>query len=608
MKSLRPNRGLPFLLGALLVWLLFEALQAAVVLGLGSGATPLPKVAAVFALHGIAWTIITLWLLETSSLLTRVRSRAFVVAAHLVFFFVVAAADALVRRVTSEVFIGPVTVGFARTMLYYADVTALSYIVAVWLGKVAEAREELVRHSKHELALQTHLARARLGYLHAQLQPHFLFNALGTVSELIFENPAEAIRTFRQLLAVLRAAASRDVAEIPLKEEIEVLLPYLEVQRARFSDWLEIELDIDEGARDLRVPPLILQPLVENSIRHGLRARSSRGRISIAAHVRGKQLVLSVTDNGVGLSPRHGVRKGGVGLSNTEERLRTLYGAAATFRLFNDDAGGTVAEVSMPARGESPERADQPEAAAAVTVRTPGFAQRHPAIAIVIGCVVAAALWTQQSYAYMVMSGQLGDTTPMDVLKNDFVLVAAWAAMVPAATLTARRFPPTGQRWLGATLLHLCVVFALGLAHSVVTMFYRNASDLSGLVTTFRGSFTITLLVYLGSLAYSQRRVLEDWLAHRQVAALRLCAEITEAQIGAASMSVSPESLDFTLRELERYAEDNPLEAERAVARLGSELRSRLETAGESAPWTEGSGVSGPGRGEDRVERLAMGA
>ncbi|HEX5576916.1 MAG TPA: hypothetical protein VFX40_01015, partial [Gemmatimonadaceae bacterium] len=121
-----------------------------------------------------------------------------------------------------------------------------------------------------------------------------------------------------------------------------------------------------------------------------------------------------------------------------------------------------------------------------------------------------------------------------------------------------------------------------------------------------RGSFTVTLLVYLGVLAYSQRRVLEEWLAERQVAALRINAEITEARIAAASMSVSPESLDFTLRELERYADSDPLEAERAIARLGSELRSTLETAREAAPREEGSDGSGSRGAEDRIERLAM--
>lgn len=606
MKSDWLARRAPVLVGALVVWLIFEALQAAMVIGLGTGTTPVHVVAVVFALHALAWTFITLGIFEWASFLAQRFSRPVALAGHVVAFVIVAALDAFVRRAVSELFAGPPSVSFQRTMLYYADVTALSYIVALWVGKVVEARQALVVQSRHELALRNHLARARLSYLHAQLQPHFLFNALGTVSELIFESPAAAKRTFRQLLAVLRATASRDVAEIPLKEEIDVLLPYLEVQRTRFSDWLQIDLDIGDDVRELRVPPLILQPLIENSLRHGLRGRSSRGRISISANREGNKLILAVRDNGAGLSAHPGSRRGGVGLANTEERLRTLYGDDAEFRLVNDESGGTVAEISMPARMESSDSAADIAEGSTAIAKQQGFAQRHPALAIAIGCLVAAALWTQQSYAYMVMSGRLGDTTLLDLVRNDFVLVAAWAAMVPAAAWMARHIPVTGRRWIPATMLHVCAVFGFGLLHSLVAVLYRSPSDLGRILATFRGSFTVTLLVYLGVLAYSQRRVFEEWLAERQVAALRINAEITEARVAAASMSVSPESLDFTLRELERYADSDPLEAERAIARLGIELRSTLETAREAVPREDGSDGSGSRGAEDRIERLAM--
>ena len=118
----------------------------------------------------------------------------------------------------------------------------------------------------------------------------------------------------------------------------------------------------------------------------------------------------------------------------------------------------------------------------------------------------------------------------------------------------------------------------------------------------------VTLLVYLGSLAWSQRRVLEEWLAARQVAALRLNSEITEARIAAASLSVAPETLDFTLRELERYAASEPLEAERIIAQLGSELRASLESVAMDRGADAPSGGSGAAGREDRVKRFAMGA
>jgi two-component system sensor histidine kinase AlgZ len=261
---------------ASLVWLFFAMAQALLVIGLGSGARPAWQIAVVFAIHAAVWTSLSLVIREWSRRLSATRTRMAWLAGHIVALLAASVVDAFVRREMSAMFGAPPSIIFARTMLYYADLTTLSYILAVWLGRVLDAREIILAQARHELSLRSQLARTRLAYLHAQLQPHFLFNALGTVSELIFENPAAAIRTFRQLVAVLRAAASRGTTEIPLREEIEVLQPYLEVQRARFSDWLEIDLEIDDAVREQPVPPLILQPLVENSIRHGLRDRSSR--------------------------------------------------------------------------------------------------------------------------------------------------------------------------------------------------------------------------------------------------------------------------------------------------------------------------------------------
>lgn len=124
----------------------------------------------------------------------------------------------------------------------------------------------------------------------------------------------------------------------------------------------------------------------------------------------------------------------------------------------------------------------------------------------------------------------------------------------------------------------------------------------------FRGTIPITLFVYVGVLAWSQRRVFEEWLAERQVAAMKINAGITEARIAAASMAVAPESLDFTLHELEKYAADNPLKAEQAIARLGSELRATLEGGFDGHPPDDVSARGRALRGEDRVERLAVGA
>ena len=590
------------------VWLFFAAAQAALVMGLGNSSLPPRLIIANFGLHALVWTAITIALRRIHP---RIRLRGGPLGSllgHLALLLCASVLDALTRRAISAALIAPPAVSFARTMLFYADMTTLSYFLAVWIGRVIDAREALLAQTRHELALRAQLARARLEYLHAQLQPHFLFNALGTVSELIFENPVAAIRTFRQLLAVLRSAASRDSSEIPLKEEIAILTPYLEVQRTRFSDWLEIDLHIAADAAELLVPPLLLQPLVENSIRHGLQGRSSRGRITVRADVQGDRLILSVRDNGAGLKVSNGIRRMGVGLSNTEERLRTLYGSEATLSLYNDDAGGAVASVVMPARRALPgSKLEKTSPLETLPVRT-GFADRRPVATLLTGGALASLLWTQQSYAYLALAGRLGEKTPVDIARDDFVMVAMWTAMVPAVIWIARRLPLGGGTKSYAAVLHTLAFVSLGAAHSILATMYRNAGDPTDWISTLRGSMPLTLLVYLAALAYSQRKVFQEWLAERQVAAMRINTEITEARIAAASVSVAPESLDFTLRELERYAATDPLEAERVIAQLGVELRATLETVSMDRSPDEPSGGGAAAGREGRVERLAMGA
>ncbi|MGK2963606.1 MAG: sensor histidine kinase [Gemmatimonadaceae bacterium] len=593
-------------ISALVVWMALAAARSAILIGLGSGTTPWWKIVSLNAVNAITWTLITL-AVRNLSLRIRDRTLFFRIGCHIAAIVLVGIIDVFVRRTAHELMIGPAPLTFLQTVIYYVDLTVLSYILAIWLASVIDARDRLFWQTRHEIALRAQLARARLSYLHAQLQPHFLFNALGTVSEQIFENPASAVRTFRQLLAVLRAAASRDAAEIPLEEEVESLMPYLEVQRTRFSDWLEIELDIQPDAAGVSVPPLILQPLVENSIRHGLRGRSSKGRVTITGRVRGDRLVLSVHDNGAGLSAARESLRSGVGLSNTEERLRTLYGSDARLRLFNDDLGGAIAEVSIPARrGISDSTEPDPAAPETVVTREDGFVQRHPFLALAGGCLLASALWTQQSYVYLTLSGRLGDRSLADIIVDDFVLVSLWALMVPIVILISRRVPVAGPRWALHALVHAVAAIVLGLAHASAAAAYRGG-DYTAL-SQFRGSFGITLLVYLGVVAYSHRRILDEWLAARHLAALRISAGITETRIAAASMAVAPESLDFTLNELERYAVDNPLKAEQAIARLGSELRATLEAGYEGQPAPLDSGLAGTSAGENRVKRFAMGA
>ncbi len=245
--------------------------------------------------------------------------------------------------------------GWMGALYYWLDYNIITYLVIVIAGRALELHEQYVERATRSIALGTQLARARLEFLQKQLQPHFLFNTLNATAELTHEAPTLAARTLRQLRALLSSVMALGERErVPLREELEALLPYLEIQRIRFSDWLVIEQNIEPAALDVLVPPLLLQPLVENAIQHGLAGRRDPGRVTITARVRGDELFLTIRDDGAGYSPRQANRQG-VGIRNTEERLRALYREAHSFSVRAAAPHGTLAEIVLPAlRGSSP--------------------------------------------------------------------------------------------------------------------------------------------------------------------------------------------------------------------------------------------------------------
>lgn len=199
--------------------------------------------------------------------------------------------------------------------------------------------------------LEMQLARSHLQALKMQLHPHFLFNTLHTISELIHYDPAIAERTVARLGDLLRLTLeSEDVQEVSLRQELEFLRKYLEIEQTRFHDRLSVDFQIDPQSLDARIPNLILQPLVENAIHHGIAASPTAGRIQIAAQRDDGMLRLQVQDNGGGLPTgweQHGVKEG-IGISNTRERLRQLYGRRHRFELRERPEGGLEVNLEIP--------------------------------------------------------------------------------------------------------------------------------------------------------------------------------------------------------------------------------------------------------------------
>jgi two-component system LytT family sensor kinase len=235
-----------------------------------------------------------------------------------------------------------------RSIEYTADTGVLLY----WMTVLVEHSYVFYKRYQHSVInaarLQTELVRAQLHALRMQLHPHFLFNALHTVTELVHDDPDLAERTIARLSELLRLfLASSTVHEVSLGEELRILDLYLDIERTRFEDRLQVHIDVPNELSEAMVPSLVLQPLVENAIRHGLGRQSMPGWISIAAEKYGNTLVLRVTDNGAGPPAKPGE---GMGLSITRGRLESLYGPSQSLILRSVPAGGAEARITMPYR------------------------------------------------------------------------------------------------------------------------------------------------------------------------------------------------------------------------------------------------------------------
>ncbi|MFP5246275.1 MAG: sensor histidine kinase [Thermoanaerobaculia bacterium] len=202
------------------------------------------------------------------------------------------------------------------------------------------------RREQHAVQLQAQLAEARLDALRMQINPHFLFNTLHAISALVERDPGGVRRMIARMSELLRHTIdSHATDEIPLREELAFLKRYIEIMEIRFQGRLHVTTAIDEKALDALVPNLILQPIVENALEHGVNRVEGDGRIEIAVRRDGSRLLLTVRDNGPGVEPKN---RSGVGLANTRARLAQLYGNEAAVTLADAAEGGTLASIALP--------------------------------------------------------------------------------------------------------------------------------------------------------------------------------------------------------------------------------------------------------------------
>lgn len=538
----------------------------------------------VFALSEVyCWTMLTVaiwaWLAAVDRWRPTLPER---IGAHLFGIFVTALVDTAWRRTALRLLHYHMPLPFQGTLLYYLDLTTAAYVAILITRRVVDARAALVAHERRELILRAQVAQAQLEYLEAQLQPHFLFNSLGAVIELAHEAPSAAARMLRKLAVLLQFAVHGRGQTVTLREELQALEPYLDIQRLRFADWLTIEQQVSPDALETRVPRLTLQPLVENALRHGLTSRTERGRITITAASESGMMQLAVADNGVGLTTSVRRPHSGIGLRNLEHRLSTLYGERAAVALRAAPGGGAVTEVRVPTDNRlalSEEREAATEMPHTIADRLPELLRRRPILTIALAWLIWGVISIQLSVAWLVFRNRFqGVDMLLSVFADNMTAIVIWALITPAILALGRRVPMIGPKQVWRLALHGACAAAFALVHFAIWQ-SLTMPKMQLWAPPYLSTMLWTVMLYAVLVALSSYRELADWLRERETATARLSAELAEAQLTAAALRFDP---DVVLNRLERAANlvlvDTAL-AERALTQLAEHLRESLDSA-----------------------------
>lgn len=508
-----------------------------------------------------------------------------VVALHVPALILAALIDCGVSRWASHLITGQIPMwSFPAMLVFYADFDIVAYVAAVAVAEALFVRRALADRQRLAKRLESSLSRARLDYLEAQLQPHFLFNSLGAVSELAFDAPATASRVLHQLTAIFRTALAKKGDEVTLGEEIVGIEPYLDIQRIRFADWLTIDYHVDEAAVDCLLPRFVLQPLVENAIKHGLIGRSAAGHIEISATVEAGSLFVRVTDNGVGLDAASASAGRGIGLTNVRDRLAILYGDDDLLRLIDNSAGGTIAELTIPARrrGDAPPATtDRSTPVVAIgdgdlrVLEMPALFRR-PAVGTAVIWFVCGLIWTQQSIAYQMLRPRAGDVSWASAAGTDMTSALIWALLTPVVLLFGKRFPIRRPFVGGRVLVYLVAAVVTTFAH-VALLQHLTMPELAISSPNWQATFLVDFAIFSVLVAIGHRGVLLEWLHAREMAAAALTAELATAQTRAAKLQMIPPVLLNSLDGIAETVRHDPARTERQLARLADYLRLALE-------------------------------
>ena len=477
-------------------------------------------------------------------------------------------------------------VSATASAFYYLDLSVAVLVLAAVAIELYGSRLALAVNARRHLALEARLLEVRHDLLTLQLQPHFLFNALNSVADLVREAPADGAGVLRNLRTLFLATTQRSSqAAVTMAEELEVVDAYIGVARARHADTLIVTRDIDDVALSATVPPLSLQPLMENAIQFALMSDSAQRTVGLRATVEDGRLRVVVTNSHAGRDrPTPGL---GIGLRNTRERLGHLFGKDYALSLSVDATIATatldVPFVAMPEeRGDDVTTVRLPTGEFAIvtapgpisTVRRRLLAPIPAAVLIGGFWLLAWMFWAFQMHFYRLARGITGKPILASGLA-DLVSAVTWMALTPIALALGQRFPVSGAQWKRALLLHVTAALGSSAANIgvIVAVYGREGIPTNNLLNQAVVNFAIYALL----VAWTHANQVARWFDERQTATRRLEAELARARWDAMEMKLAPESIADELERLAELVGVDAREAEEEVLDMADTLRRMLE-------------------------------
>jgi len=520
----------------------------------------------------LVWLPVTVLAMRTIDARISERERALALIALGVASIVIEPWLAVVFR-----YAGAPTTPFIRRLVGRSDTNVLFYVAIVGACLAVRARRRQIASELATARVEAAAAGAQLHVLTLQLHPHFLFNALNLISQLAYESADSAQRAVANLRALLveslRHAMHR---EVPLGDELSFLRAYLEIQQARFRDRLRVTIDAPGDVERAAVPHLVLQPIVENAIVHGIAPHSSAGSVDVSARRSHDRMILTVEDDGSGIASNV---QHGVGLTNTRLRLEQLFGTDHRLTLAPKRPNGTSVTIDIPFREAGSPGDDPAETERIVPVEDKdSIRSRVPSwLPIVAGWAAIAMIWTELGALPELNRPRGFDYTA--TLIAYMINVALWVVLTPVVVRLANRFDLGERPTLRRVVAHAALSVLTATVHTGTWLIILRTIASPVFLENFRSMFGWAIwdiAAYCAIVALATVVAFSARFRDSRLLITRAQARLSSARVASLRLRLQPRVLLTSLDALAKVIAVDAEASEAAIARIGDLLRMLL--------------------------------